>query len=77
MEILAHHNLQAIDAMTSGNPADVQNHFYQISKLQYTHLNHLITPNLKDDWKKALDTGENMLKICGAGGGGYFLQLNF
>ncbi len=77
MEILAHHNLQAIEAMISGNPAEVQNHFYQISKLQYTYLNHLITESLQSDWKKGLDTGHNLFKICGAGGGGYFLQFNY
>ncbi|HRG66700.1 MAG TPA: hypothetical protein PLV12_12870, partial [Saprospiraceae bacterium] len=77
MEILAHHNLQAIEAMISGTPSEVQNHFYQISKLQYTHLNHLITESLQSDWKKGLDTGHNLFKICGAGGGGYFLQFNY
>lgn len=74
MEILANYNLQAIEAIISGNQTEVQTHFYNISKLQYTHLTHLITPNLKDDWKKGLDTGENMIKICGAGGGGYYLK---
>ncbi len=30
---------------------------------------------LRSAWQKGLDTGEGMYKICGAGGGGYFIRF--
>ncbi|MBK8701191.1 MAG: hypothetical protein IPN29_17290 [Saprospiraceae bacterium] len=48
--------------------------FFAISELQYEWMNHLITDNLKARWRKGLDTGSGLMKICGAGGGGYYLS---
>lgn len=76
METLAQYNLKAIEALTTQNVTELKMQYHNISSLQFSHLHHLITDNLKEDWKKGLDTGENMLKICGAGSGGYYLKLD-
>ncbi len=75
METLAGLNLHAIEALIAGEVTTLKTTFHEISHLQYNHLHHLITENLMSAWQKGLDTGEDMYKICGAGGGGYFIRL--
>lgn len=74
MEKLAEINNMAIEAMVRSDKSELKNRFWQISEAQFKYLNHLITPGLQLEWKAALDSGEGLLKICGAGGGGYYLQ---
>ncbi|MCB9227839.1 MAG: hypothetical protein H6578_11825 [Chitinophagales bacterium] len=48
----------------------------QLSQLQLENYNELILPQYKDLWQKGLDNDTYYLKICGAGGGGYFLVFS-
>lgn len=45
----------------------------ELSALQFSQLPDFIPDTIKSIWKTGLDSGEYFCKICGAGGGGYFL----
>ncbi|MEZ4917250.1 MAG: hypothetical protein R2836_09745 [Chitinophagales bacterium] len=45
----------------------------QLSQLQLENYNELILAEYKDLWQKGIDNNTYYLKICGTGGGGYFL----
>lgn len=47
----------------------------QISKLQFEGFQEMILPAFKDIWKKGLDSNTFALKLCGAGGGGFYLAI--
>lgn len=45
----------------------------QISAWQYTHMPEYIPNRVAELWKKYLDSDSLSFKLCGAGGGGFFL----
>lgn len=47
-----------------------------ISQLQLENMDYMILPELKDIWKEGLSSDEYFLKVCGAGGGGYYLVFS-
>lgn len=55
--------------------------FKEISKFQLQHFSAMIPESIAPVWKRGLDTfdadeaGSYYLKLCGAGGGGFFLGL--
>ncbi len=55
----------------SGN--EVQNKLHQLSSLQLQYLNFLIPPAVAKTWQTLLNQNLATMKLCGAGGGGYFL----
>jgi len=48
-------------------------YFKMISALQLDYFKPLITTNLIDYWKHGLSTDDYYLKLCGKGGGGFYL----
>lgn len=54
-----------------------RNTINQISQLQYDNFQEMIPDALKSKWKSGLTNGDYAIKLCGAGGGGYFLKFNF
>ncbi len=46
---------------------------HALSKDQYRHLPFLIAPSILPVWKETLSNDHIAIKICGAGGGGYYL----
>ncbi|MBL7826741.1 MAG: hypothetical protein JNJ57_08930 [Saprospiraceae bacterium] len=44
-----------------------------VSAFQYQHLKPMIPDHLHEIWEAGLNTGSYLLKLCGAGGGGFFL----
>lgn len=48
-------------------------YFKMISGLQLDYFKPLITSNLIDYWNHGLDTDDYYLKLCGKGGGGFYL----
>lgn len=55
---------------------DVQSLFGNVKHLSKIVLNHfkpMIPAQIQGLWQKGLDTGDYYLKLCGSGGGGYFL----
>lgn len=49
--------------------------FIELSAFQLEHMHELIPDHVQPQFKKGLDSGEFALKICGSGGGGYFLGV--
>lgn len=49
--------------------------FKKISNIQYHAFEEMIVPKLKESWKKSLSQGDISIKLCGAGGGGYYLIM--
>jgi len=45
----------------------------KISQWQFEHLDFAILDDYKNLWKSTLENDNLSLKLCGAGGGGYFL----
>jgi mevalonate kinase len=52
---------------------DFLNHFSDLSKLQYVYFEKMIPQNLKEIWLTGLESKEYYMKLCGAGGGGFYL----
>ncbi len=44
-----------------------------LSKLVLNHFKPMIPKNMQGIWQKGLETDDYYLKLCGSGGGGYFL----
>lgn len=68
---LKHHNNTIITELLNGE--DTTQRTKTISTLQLEILSKLIPAPLKTQWNS---TSNTIWKICGAGGGGYFLQFN-
>ena len=54
------------------NPVNIQESIHQLSRLQRQNMAWLIPDAIQRFWDDVLAMG-NALKLCGAGGGGYFL----
>lgn len=54
-------------------------HFYtalrKLSAFQLEYLNFAIPPAVRETWMYELDHGSSIMKLCGAGGGGFMLQF--
>lgn len=50
--------------------------FHDISNNQYLYFDEMIIPSLKQFWKKTLETSHIKIKLCGAGGGGFYLLMS-
>jgi mevalonate kinase len=46
----------------------------ELSIAQYETFGHLIPNNIKAYWQEGLTSGRYSIKLCGAGGGGFFLK---
>lgn len=64
-----------VDSFLTQNEEALYENFHALSKLQYLHLAEMIPESLHKVWFKALEHREFLLKICGAGGGGYFMGM--
>lgn len=69
-------NDAAIDALLKGQFIELWQHFGQISQFQIDHLPPMVLPTVSDIWQEGLASDHYLLKICGAGGGGYCLGLS-
>lgn len=47
-----------------------------ISRFQWDDFNEMIPQEVHSTWKQGLDSGDFVLKLCGAGGGGYILGFS-
>jgi len=47
--------------------------FFQVSGLQWKWFQPLITAGVAGIWQKGLESGKYAVKLCGKGGGGYYL----
>ena len=64
---------QLIRGTQTAPTAAWREHFAELSALQLQHLGWLIPQGVRAPWAKWLSDGQAYVKLCGAGGGGYFL----
>lgn len=66
---------KAIDALIQNDYDSVFRYFTNLSEYQLDNMSDLIPENIKSLFKSGLQDGHFALKICGSGGGGYFLAM--
>lgn len=63
----------AINAVLGGEHQNLFHHLWHISKFQWDFFPEMIPTKERGLWTRGLETGDYVLKLCGAGGGGYIL----
>lgn len=65
----------AIDSLLEQNYCDVFDKIAELSKFQIQHMKSLIPDRLQELFYAGINSGKFVLKICGSGGGGFFLGM--
>lgn len=73
MQELKSANHLSIRAFINHNTDQLISGLQQISLIQFEQLNWLIPDGIKTYWDSGLKSGRYYFKLCGAGGGGYYL----
>jgi len=63
----------SIDAILKNDCLNLFHHLWHISKFQWDFFQEMIPIKEREVWTRGLETGDYILKLCGAGGGGYIL----
>ncbi len=63
----------AIDSVLKNDPVTLFHHLWHISKFQWEFFPEMIPTKERGLWTRGLETGDYVLKLCGAGGGGFIL----
>lgn len=63
----------AIEAVLLGDKTSLFHHLWLISKFQWDFFSEMIPDNERALWAQGLESGDYVLKLCGAGGGGFIL----
>lgn len=66
----------AIQCLISGDLGELYEAFRGISYFQYRFMEEFILPSWREIWLEALSEEAHLLKLCGAGGGGFVLGLS-
>ncbi|WP_262325846.1 mevalonate kinase family protein [Carboxylicivirga litoralis] len=64
---------KCIHHLLNGNLDCMFHHLNVLSKFQLEHFSEMIPTNIQSYWRKGLDNQLYTLKLCGSGGGGFFL----
>jgi mevalonate kinase len=72
-EILAREVNFAIESLVKKNHSHLFHHLWLISKFQWDYFPEMIPTQVRSLWHRGLESGEYVLKLCGAGGGGFIL----
>ncbi len=72
-DVLARDVNIAVDAVISGNTQSLFHHLWHISKFQWDSFPEMIPTQMRGAWTRGIESGDYILKLCGAGGGGYLL----
>jgi mevalonate kinase len=62
-----------IAAVLQNSPALVAEHLALLSQIQYDNFQEMIPENMQIFWKNGLNSDNFKIKLCGAGGGGFFM----
>jgi mevalonate kinase len=62
-----------IDNVLDSKQEMFKNNFSKLSAFQLDHYSDMIPDHIKKLWAKGLETQDYYFKLCGAGGGGFFL----
>ena len=73
MQELKTANHQSIKDFLEQKSGSIRASIQQISNIQYTWMNWLIPDTIKASWAEGLESDRFYFKLCGAGGGGFFL----
>lgn len=76
MDSLKNANNEAIEALIQGNSTLLKKYIHFISELQYQHLKYLIPEHMHQAWYEALQNDGPKFKLCGAGGGGFYMKID-
>lgn len=63
----------AIQAVLGRDKANLFHHLWHISKFQWDFFPEMIPTKERGLWTRGLESGDYVLKLCGAGGGGFLL----
>jgi len=64
---------QCISDILSGQMQNFFDTLKKVSEFQLTHFGGMIPKSFINAWKKGIDSGNFLLKLCGSGGGGFLL----
>lgn len=67
------HTDACVEDFVSGNIKSLFGNLKQLSHVVLDNFKPMIPAKFHDLWKKGIETNEYYLKLCGSGGGGYFL----
>lgn len=63
----------AIEALFKNDKDLLSHHLWHISKFQWEYFPEMIPTAFRGLWSHGLESGDYILKLCGAGGGGFIL----
>lgn len=63
----------AVDALVKDQRENLFHYLWHISKFQWEFFPEMIPTQMRSIWTRGLDSGDYVLKLCGAGGGGFLL----
>ncbi len=66
----------AINEILGNDRSNLFHHLWLISKFQWEYFPEMIPTQMRGPWSKGLETGDYILKLCGAGGGGFILGFS-
>ena len=72
-EVLSKEVNFAIEAIMKNDSTNLHHHLWHISKFQWEYFPEMIPTQLRGIWTRGLESGDYILKLCGAGGGGFVL----
>lgn len=72
---LISYSKKAIEALINSNKDQMFSTCFEISKIQLEYLAPMILPHYVDLWRDGITTKDYALKLCGAGGGGFYLGI--
>lgn len=75
-EVLSREVNFAINAILENDRSNIFHHLWLISKFQWEYFPEMIPTKVRGLWSQGLESGEFILKLCGAGGGGFILGFS-
>lgn len=72
-DVLSRDVNMAVGSLVNDERANLSHHLWHISKFQWEFFPEMIPTGMRGIWAKGLESGDYVLKLCGAGGGGFLL----
>ncbi len=66
-------NNSCIISLLDTDIVEFESNLKELSKFQMEHFKNMIPASLSDLWREGVESSDFVLKLCGAGGGGYIL----
>ncbi len=67
---------EILEILTGQGGGDFSKRIKRLSEFQYENMGWLVHENVKTLWQTSLANPDRAIKICGAGGGGYYLMFS-